>query len=114
MLHAHMASAFDAAGPFKLFCHVSQIDEHLIEVFVRYPEQLDEDTRQAISVHIATSRPACAIAQFYREFYQELDAIDHTGTPALEAFFENLMRPQPDNAGHPRGADTPSPAPEAE
>lgn len=60
---------------------MADIDLWLIEKFVRAPESLDEETREAIQAYLDENAFASEAAAFYREFYEALDAQDEVPFP---------------------------------
>ncbi len=70
---------------------VKRIDEQLIERYVRWPETLSSDLRATIQTHLAVDDVARATADFYRQFYEELDAQEEVPAAKLNAYLERLF-----------------------
>ena len=64
-----------------------------LERFIRYPETLDPKTRRTVEKRLACDRAARSMADFYRGFYHELDALDEVASSRLEAFADALFAP---------------------
>lgn len=67
---------------------MKRVSEHLIEQYILHPESLDEETRRGVAEYIAQSPFAEALAGFYREFYEELNALNDYTSPSLTAFIK--------------------------
>lgn len=67
------------------------ITEHVIERYVRYPETLPATLREAVEAHLRQSPKLAKIADFYRDFYRELDATSEDVSPKIEAFVTELF-----------------------
>lgn len=68
------------------------IDEKLIERYIRYPETLSEAERKEVETQIRESEKGQRIAAFYREYYEELDALEGSVSPAVKAFIKATLR----------------------
>jgi hypothetical protein len=55
---------------------MSPDDEELVERYVRYPESLSGHDRDRVGSLLRTDTTARQIADFYRRFYDELDAVE--------------------------------------
>lgn len=68
-----------------------RVDEEMIEQYVRYPESLTEEARQNIKAFLAENELAAEIASFYRTFYEELDALEHTTSKKMKSLVKSVL-----------------------
>jgi hypothetical protein len=55
---------------------MSPHDEEIVERYVRYPESLSPQDRDRVAALLRTDATARRIAEFYRRFYDQLDAVE--------------------------------------
>lgn len=59
---------------------VKIIDDQIIELLVRQPSALTEEMRRTVEDYTNSDPFGRAVAQFYRDYYEELDALDDSDT----------------------------------
>lgn len=67
------------------------VDEDMIERYVRYPDSLTEDARQRVRQFLAKNELAAEIAHFYRSFYEELDALEDTTSRKMKTLMKSIL-----------------------
>jgi hypothetical protein len=55
---------------------MSPRDEEIVERYVRYPESLSQPDRDRVAGLLRTDTTARRLADFYRRFYDQLDAVE--------------------------------------
>jgi len=65
---------------------MNHVAEHLIEFYVRHPEELDAITQQSVAGHVEACSACRSIAEFLRPFYAELETLDGKVSPQWEAW----------------------------
>jgi hypothetical protein len=63
---------------------MSPRDEEIVERYIRYPESLSDKDREDVAGLLRTDPTARRIADYYRRFYDELDAINGPRERAAE------------------------------
>ncbi len=70
-----------------------------LERYVRNPDALSEAQQTAWTNLMESDPSAKTIADFYAAFYQELEHLDHTPSPRVQAFADGLFdTPRPAEA----------------
>ena len=92
----HVNSSYNLQNPLKRASltgsHRSEINEYLIERYVRFVETLDKATQVAIGQHVQRYLAGSAIERFYRQFYEEYDALEGHLSPKVDAFTASLFK----------------------
>lgn len=68
------------------------IDEEMIERYVRYPDTLSEEAHAEVEAFIDENELARQIADFYREYYSELNDTDVEESPSVKSFVDNILK----------------------
>ena len=67
----------------------------MIELLVRYPYSLPVDVRKAVELYVAENPLGKAVANFYRTYYEELDALNTPDASCrLDAFTPPPLSPE--------------------
>ena len=72
---------------------MSHVTEYLIEQWVRNPDALSPEQRQAVKGRLATNAEARAAAQFWRLFFSSSEALQSTVSTRVQRFVDTLFTP---------------------
>jgi hypothetical protein len=67
------------------------ISEEEIERFVRFPETLPEERRQAVAAALERDLSLKRVAEFYEAFWQEYDALQKELSPSGRDLLDRLF-----------------------
>ena len=68
-----------------------EINEYLIERYVRFVDSLDEVKQRVVEDHVKNYIKSTAIERFYRQYYEEYDKMDGMRSPKTERFVASLF-----------------------
>lgn len=66
--------------------------DETIERYACNPKAIPKAVRYAVEVLIGHDRFVCQVAEFYGEFYEELEGVEEHAAPNLDAFIDLLFQ----------------------
>ena len=69
----------------------ADINEYLIECYVRFVDSLDKARQAVIEDHVKNYINGTAVERFYRQFYNEYDKLDGQISPKVEKFVASMF-----------------------
>lgn len=67
------------------------INEELLERYVRYPETLSEEECSEVQALLGESELARQIVEFYQDYYSELDELGRSESESVKSFIERIL-----------------------